>query len=331
MSEPEASSSTGDPETGVDLSIVICLYFEEDCVEECIRRLHEELDGHDLTYEVVFVDDGSRDRTVEIVERIARLDPRLKLIVLSRNHGKPAAVTAGIAHASGRAVLLMDPDLQDPPDRIVDFYRTLGEGYDLVLGVREGRRDRLSTRLGSKAFWGLLGWMTGLEIPPNLAVMRIFSRRFARELLRYGERVRFIEGIFMVIGLPRTTLSIEHRERFAGSSKFTLAKKVRLAVDAILAFSDRPIQLTVACGLVLLAFSGLYGVYLFARTLFFGIGLLGWTSTILVVLFLGSVQILLLGIIGNYVGRIYTEAKARPIYTVDRRIHYPSGPAEQEP
>ncbi|MEM9554774.1 MAG: glycosyltransferase family 2 protein [Acidobacteriota bacterium] len=326
---------TSDGAVAVDLSLVIALYFEEECIDECIRRIREELDGREvggrpLRYEVVFVDDGSQDRTVEKVAHHAADDSRLKLVVLSRNHGKPAAVTAGVAHARGRWILTMDPDLQDPPDRILDFYRTAEDGgFDLVLGLREDRRDPWTTRLFSRLFWSILNGLTGLRVPSNLAVMRLFSHRFGAELLRYRERVRFIEGLQMSIGMPRTTLRIEHRERFAGTSKFTFKRRIRLAVDAILAFSDRPLQLTTGCGLVFLALSLLYGVYLFVRKLVFGIGLLGWTSTMLAVLLMGSIQIILLGIIGSYVGRLYTESKARPVYTVMRRINLGAPPDER--
>lgn len=308
---------------------MIALYFEEDCIDECIRRLREELDGR-IDYEIVFVDDGSRDRTVELVERHALDDPRIKLVTLSRNHGKPAAVTAGVAHASGRYLLTMDPDLQDPPERILDFHReAVDGGFDLVLGLRQDRRDPWTTRALSRAFWGVLNGLTGLEVPPRLAVMRLFSRRFAREMLRYGERVRFIEGLQLSIGLPRTTLEIEHRERFAGDSKFSLRRRLQLAFDAVTAFSDRPLQLASSFGFSLLVLTSIYGLYLFVRRLVFGIGMLGWTSTMLAVLLIGSIQIILLGVLGTYVGRIYTEAKARPIYTVDRRINVDPPPAER--
>ncbi len=304
-----------------DLSLIVALYYEEECVAEFIRRIREALDGEPISYEIVFVDDGSTDRTVEIVEDHAADDQRIKLIALSRNHGKEAAVTAGIAHATGSYLMMMDPDLQDPPEKIMDFYRKIHEGYDLVFGVREGRRDSLATRLFSRLFWAFLNGLTGLDIPKDLAVMRIFNRRFADEFLRYGERVRFIEGIFMYIGLKRTTLTIEHRERFAGTSKFTLKRKIKLATNAIIAFSDRPVQLTITAGLAMLAGSLAYGLFIFVRKFAFGVGLTGWTSTVLIVLFTGSLQLILLGIIGNYVGRLYTEVKERPLYTVGQRVN----------
>ncbi|MEM6795399.1 MAG: glycosyltransferase family 2 protein [Acidobacteriota bacterium] len=307
------------PEESPELSLVIALYNEEACLDELMKQVRATLDPEPWDYEIVFIDDGSADRTVAMAAGFAEDDSRVKLLELSRNHGKAAAVTAGIAHARGRYVLMMDPDLQDPAESIPEFHREIQKGYELVFGIRSGRQDPWATRLASKLFWIVLNGMTGLKIPPNLAVMRIMSRRFADEVARYGERVRFIEGLFMVIGLPRTTLEIEHRDRFAGESKFTWRRRLRLAVDAILAFSDRPIRWTTATGFFLLGSSLVYGAYLFFRKLLFGIGLTGWTSTTLLILFIGSIQIILLGVLGSYVGRLYTEIKARPIYTVARR------------
>lgn len=309
-----------------DLSLIVALYFEEECVAEFVARIRDALDAAPLSYEIVFVDDGSQDRTVEIVRAHAVEDERIKLVELSRNHGKEAAVTAGIAHASGRYLLMMDPDLQDPPDRILDFYAKIQEGFDLVFGVREVRNDSLINILFSKLFWAFLNGLTGLKIPKNLAVMRIFTRRFGEEFLRYEERVRFIEGIFMSIGMRRTTLQVENHQRFAGTSKFNFRRKIGLALDAIIAFSDRPIQVTVGTGLALLVGTLSYGAWTFVRKVFFDVGLSGWTSTILIVMFIGSIQIILLGIIGNYVGRLYTETKRRPIYTVMRRTNLGEAP-----
>lgn len=309
--------------TRPDLSLVIALYFEEESVEELVRRIRQELDAKDLVYEIVFVDDGSEDRTVPLVEGLAAADGRIKLIQLSRNHGKEAAVTAGIEHAEGRAILMMDPDLQDPPDRILDFVRKLDEGYDLVFGVRQRKADTFLNSLFSRAFWSCLNVLTGLDIPKDLAVMRIFNRRFRREFLRYTERVRFIEGIFISIGMRRATLSIEHYERFAGSSKFNLRRRVTLALNAIIAFSDRPIQLVVGTGMALLGVALAAGLYLFVRKFVFDIGLSGWTSLTLTILGIGGFQLMMLGIIGNYVGKIYAEVKGRPVYAVLSTLNLP--------
>lgn len=306
------------------LSLIVALYFEEECVQEFVRRVREALDSSGVSYEIVFADDGSRDRTVALVEAMAAADSRIKLLVLSRNHGKEAALTAAIHHARGEYLVMMDPDLQDPPERILDFYRAIREDEcDLVWGVRKEYSTSWTSRLGSRLFWAVLNGFTGLPIPHDLAVMRIFNRAFAEEFMRYGERVRFIEGIFMSVGMRQTTLPVENHPRFAGRSKFDWRRRIRLAVNAILAFSDRPLQLSVSIGLMMLAGSFAYGIYAFLRRLVWGIGLTGWTSTVIFVLFVGGIQVVLLGIIGNYVGRIYTEVKQRPIFAIRKKVNLP--------
>lgn len=306
-----------------DISLIVALYYEEDCVEEFVRSVRAELDHTELSYEIVFTDDGSTDRTIEIVQGMAAADDRIKLVQLARNYGKEVAVTAGIEHARGEYLLMMDVDLQDPPDRIVDFYHKIreGEGHDIVFGIRERKNDTFLRSLFSQFFWWFLNTLTGLKIPTGLAVMRIFNRKFAAEFLRFSERIRFIEGIFVSIGLRQTTMLIENRERFAGVSKFNFSRRMKLAVNAILAFSNRPLEVATGFGLSMLGLTTLTGIYFLSRRLFFGIGMQGWTSLTLFVLFMGSIQIILLGIMGNYVGRIYTESKARPLYSVQQRIN----------
>jgi len=315
--EPSAETVSPPP----DLSLVVALYFEEECVEEFVRQVRSNLDPTRLTYEIVFVDDGSTDRTVELASALAADDPRIKLIVLTRNHGKAAAVSAGIARSQGRYVILMDPDLQDPPDRIVDFYEQIEKGYDVVYGIRLQKSDTWLNTVLSDLFWSFLRTLTGLDIPKGLAVMRIFNRKFADEFLRYPERVRFIEGIFIDIGMRRAVLPVENRERFAGTSKFNFRQRIRLAVNAIIAFSDRPLRLSVTAGMLLLLSSTLGAGYLLLRKLVFGVGLTGWTSTILAIMFVGGLNALLLGIVGTYLGRLYTEVKARPLYRIQNTVN----------
>ena len=305
-----------------DISLIVALYYEQECVEEYVRQVRLCLDEEDVSYEIVFTDDGSQDRTIPIVEALAKEDPRIKLVQLARNYGKEVAVTAGIEHASGEYMIMMDVDLQDPPDRIMDFYRKIQEGYDLVFGIRKKRNAALVTRLLSKLFWASLNVMTGLKIPVGISVMRIFNRKFREEFLRHKESVRFIEGLFVSIGLRQTTLPVENRERFAGTTKFNLHKRIKLAINAMLAFSDRPLEIGTGLGMFMVACSSLSGVYFLVRKLVFDLGLSGWTSTVLFIMFIGGVHSILLGIIGAYIGRIYTEVKSRPLYGVQRRLNF---------
>lgn len=315
-----------------DLSLIVALYFEEECVEEYVKQVRAELDHRDVEYEIVFVDDGSEDKTVPLVLALAAEDQRIKLVQLGRNYGKEVAVTAGIEHASGEFMVMMDVDLQDPPNRIMDFYDKInaGDGHDLVFGIRDARKDSILNRMLSFVFWRVLNIMTGLKIPAGLSVMRIFNRHFAEEFLENRERIRFIEGLFVFVGMRQTTMAVEHQERFAGKSKFNARKKVKLAANAILAFSDRPLEMSTTFGLFMFGGSLAASAFYLGRKLFFGIGMTGWTSTTLFILFLGSVQLLLLGIIGMYVGRIYTEVKARKLYTVLRYANLPGAKSEAE-
>lgn len=310
-----------DSESPPKLSIVTAVFYEEECVPEFVRQIRLNLESEKLSYEIVFVDDGSGDRTVELIEAYASADHRIKLVQLSRNKGKEIALTAGIEHARGDCIMFMDPDLQDPPEAIGAFVRKLDEGYDLVFGVREQKADTFLNTLFSKLFWLVLNNLTGLDIPKNLAVMRVFNRKFAEAFLRYPERIRFIEGVFMHIGLRRAVFVIPNRPRFAGHSKFNISRKMRLAFNAILAFSDRPLKMTVVLGAVMCALSGGYAIHAALQKLVFDVGLSGWTSMIVAIIFFGGIQTILLGLVGLYVGRIYTEVKARPHYVLQKKLN----------
>ena len=298
------------------LSLVVPVYFEEECVTEFTDQVQRVLDPMELRYEIVFVDDGSTDRTCEIIRGKALSDHRIKLIEFSYNHGKQAAVTAGIRHARGDYLLYMDPDLQDPPAEIPRIIEELAQGYDVVYGIRREKRDSLLNRLYSRAFWWILRKFTGLPIPPGLAVMRIFNRRFADTFLQYGEQNRFIEGIFMHIGMRSSTLMIEQAPRFSGVSKFNLRRKLNLAMDAILDFSEIPLKSTVKIGIFLsfLGFASIIGVA--ALKLLGLVNQAGWASILSLSLLAFGAQLFFLGIIALYVGRIYRETKGRPLYSI---------------
>ena len=298
------------------LSLVVPVYFEEECVTEFIEQVQRVLDPMTLSYEIVFVDDGSTDRTCEIIRDKAHADERIKLIEFSYNHGKQAAVTAGIRHARGDYLLYMDPDLQDPPDEIPRFLAKIEEGYDLVFGIRGEKKDSLVNRLMSSVFWSTLDKFTGLKIPKGLAVMRIFNRRFADQFLLYGEQNRFIEGIFMHVGMKRTTLTIRQQERFAGVSKFNFRRKMDLAFDAILDYSELPLKLAVRLGvsLSLLGFLAIVVVAVLKLTLVNFQA--GWASLSSILLMGFGIQLFFIGIAALYIGKLYREVKGRPLFSI---------------
>lgn len=304
------------------LSLVVPVYHEEECVARFIEETVAELTKLAVRYEIVFVDDGSTDRTCEIIKAHARDNRAIKLVELSYNHGKAFAVTAGIAFAAGDYLLYMDPDLQDPPQEIGRFLGKIREGYDLVFGVREAKRDTLLNRLFSKLFWFILDVFTGLKLPRPLAVMRIFNRKFADKFLEYRESTRFIEGIFKHIGMKQTTITIAQRERFAGVSKFNLQRKLKLAFDAIFDFSELPLQLAIRLGVLLVVFSITCGMTIIVLRLFFLDFYLGWPSLFVSLVFVFGVQLFFLGMIGRYVGTIYREVKARPLFSVRETTNF---------
>lgn len=298
------------------LSLVVPVYYEADCIDQFLRETKDALSRLPIRYEIVFVDDGSGDETVAKILAYAANDPAIKLVEFSYNQGKAAAATAGIRYASGDYLLYMDPDLQDPPEEIGRFLAEIQKGYDLVFGIRREKRDNLPNRVMSGIFWATLNRFTGLQVPTGLAVMRIFNREFADRFLAYGEQNRFIEGIFMHVGMRRTTIEIHQRDRFAGVSKFNFRRKMGLAFDAILDYSEVPLRMAMRLGLLLslaslLAIAGIIILRLLQVDF-----PAGWSSMISALTFAFGVQLFFIGIAAVYIGRIYRESKQRPLFSV---------------
>lgn len=298
------------------LSLVVPVYYEAECIDQFIKEVRAALAQIPVRHEIVFVDDGSGDSTVEKIRGYARLDDRIKLVEFSYNHGKQAAVTAGIHYATGDYLLYMDPDLQDPPEEIGRFVAEIEKGFDLVFGIRREKRDQWVNRFLSAIFWSTLNRFTGLQLPKGLAVMRIFSRAFADRFLAYGEQNRFIEGMFMHVGMKRTNLEIEQRERFAGRSKFNFRRKMALAFDAILDFSETPLRLAIKMGLAL-SFASMLAILAIVTMKFMDLNFqAGWPSLISVLMLGFGVQLFFIGIAALYIGRTYRESKRRPLFSV---------------
>jgi glycosyltransferase involved in cell wall biosynthesis len=298
------------------ISLVVPVYYEQEVILQFLKETKEELEKLSVNYEYVFVDDGSKDKTVEIIKEQAILDDRIKLVVFSYNHGKASAVSAAIAHATGDYLLYMDPDLQDPPIEISRFYEEIEKGYDLVWGIRKEKMDSFLNKQFSKIFWGTLNKFTGLNIPKGIAVMRMFNREFADEFLKYNETNRFIEGIFINISKNWTTIEIGQRERFAGTSKFNFKRKMQLAFDAIFDFSELPLKMTVKFGMALVVL-GIIGLFaLLISKLFFINFQAGWPSIIATIIIVFGMQLFFIGIVSLYIGRIYKEVKKRPLYSI---------------
>jgi len=303
------------------LSLVVPVYQEQEVVLQFLKETKFELDNLPIEYEYIFVDDGSNDNTVEILRKEAIIDSRIKLVIFSYNHGKASAVSAAIAHATGDYLLYMDPDLQDPPSEIPKFLEEIQKGYDLVWGIRKEKIDSFINQMFSKVFWGTLNKFTPLNIPNGIAVMRMFNREFANEFLKYNEANRFIEGIFMAISKNWTTIEINQRERFAGTSKFNFKRKMQLALGAIFDFSELPLKMTIKLGMILILL-GILGLFvLLISKLYLVEFQLGWPSIIASIIIVFGLQMFFMGIISLYVGRIYKEVKHRPLYSIKDKIN----------
>lgn len=298
------------------LSIVVPAFNEEENLERLAEKVLEHGPRSGCEIELIVVDDGSSDRTPEILARLSSEDPRIRYVQLSRNFGQQAAICAGLDSARGDLIAMLDADLQDPPELIPELVAKIDEGHDLVFGVRQGRKDPLLTRIYSSLFWATLRWLSGFKIPKNLSVMRIFNRRFLEEFKRFPERQKFIEGIFMWIGMRRTTHPIPHRPRHAGATKYNFRKKMRLAIDALTGFSDRPLTVAIGVGLLLTAIGLGFMTYVSIGQIVFDTYAQGWVSQFSIVLLVGGIQMLFLGVLGKYIGRLFYESKQRPQYIV---------------
>ncbi|WP_247869515.1 glycosyltransferase family 2 protein [Herbaspirillum sp. ST 5-3] len=312
------------------LSVVVPCFNEEEVIGETTKRLRlfcAEL--QDLDVELIFVDDGSRDRTRQLLKGFALEDPRIKIIGFARNFGHQIAVTAGIDAAKGDAVVLIDADLQDPPEVIHEMVAKWREGFDVVYGTRTERLGESAfKRATARGFYRVLNRLSDIPIPLDTGDFRLMSRDVVDTLRAMPERDRFIRGMVSWVGFKQIALPYKRGERFAGESKYPLRKMLRFATDGILSFSTKPLQISVAMGMfsASLALLGIFYV-LFLR-LFTSIWVEGWTAIMIAVLFMGGVQLISVGILGEYVGRIYNEIKNRPLYVVQEYLGFEkSGPA----
>ena len=312
------------------ISIVVPVYNEEENIAHFVQSVTTVMEQLPYTYEMLFIDDGSRDRSREILLELGTRDPRVQSIFLARNSGHQLALTCGIDHAEGDAVITMDGDLQHPPELLPVLLAKWEEGYDIVQTVRlttEGAS--LFKRLTSKYYYRLLNALSDVEIQEGGSDFRLMDRKAVLALRRYREHARFIRGIVGAMGFRRTTVEFVAHERFAGRSKFSLHKMISFALDGILAYSVQPLRVAFYAGVL----SALLAVLLFLHVLFetlSGVTVPGWSTIVVCSLFFGGMQMMLLGICGEYIARILQEVKNRPLYLIACDNRHRRGQREEE-
>ena len=304
---------------GPTLSVVVPLFNEADVVYELHRRLKYAMDGLGLDWEVVYVNDGSRDTTLQQLETLRASAPEVALVNLSRNFGKEIATTAGLDHARGQAVIVMDGDLQDPPELIPKLVAAWHDGADMVYAQRCMRQgETWLKKVTASLFYRLMRLLGDVPLPSDVGDFRLMSRRVVDALLLLREQHRFMKGLFAWVGFPTVAVTYVREPRAAGKTKWNYWKLWNLAIEGITSFSVAPLKLATYLGLATAVFAALFAGQLVVRTLLFGNPVAGYPSLMAVVMFLGGVQLITLGIIGEYLGRVFNETKQRPLYLVER-------------
>lgn len=306
------------------LSIVIPMYCEEAVVSECYNRLKNmsiTLDGY--SYELIFINDGSKDKTLELLQEIAKKDKNVKVISFSRNFGHQCAVTAGIKYVTGDAVVIIDADLQDPPELIPEMLKLWEDGNDVIYAKRKTRKGESRFKLlTASMFYKTLNALSDVEIPQNTGDFRLVDRKVIDIINSMPEHNKFLRGLFSWVGFKQVPLEYERKERFAGKTKYPFNKMLKLALDGIISFSTKPLKVVGGLGICSLFISFLLLVYVIIAYIFKFSGLTaGWTSIMVAITFFAGVQLLSIWVMSEYIARIYEESKKRPQYIVDKEIN----------
>ena len=306
------------------ISIVVPVKDEENGIRPFVERVSEVLGQVSKgEWEILFVDDGSTDETIAAIAAAHYREPRVRALSLSRNFGKEAAISAGLEHARGQAVVPMDVDMQDPPEVLIEMVAKWREGYEMVFGVRRNRAsDSLPKRLTAGLYYRAHNWVSNDKIPENAGDFRLLDRKVVDAIRTLPERNRFMKGLFAWAGFRQTAVEYDRVERTVGSTKFNYWKLWTLALDGITSASTAPLRIWSYVGAMIAFLAMCYAVFITSRTLLFGVDMPGYASIMVSVLFLGGVQLISLGILGEYVGRILTETKQRPLYVIRDRIGF---------
>lgn len=305
------------------VSLVIPCYNEAGNIKKLYQKILEQMEQLDVDYELIFVDDGSTDGTFEIIELMSRSNSKIKSISFSRNFGHQSAIIAGLDYCKGDCVIMMDADLQHPPELIPEMIGYWEKGYEIVSTIRKDSNDEsLFKRLTSKGFYKLINIISKTKIEAGSADFRLLDRKVIDSFKEIGEYSIFIRGMVNWIGFKSIQIEYKPNERFSGTSKYSLKKMISFALDGITSFSSAPLQISMIFGLFISFLSFLYLIYALYIRLFTNQALEGWTSIIISILFIGGIQLISIGILGEYVSKIFYEVKRRPRYLVSKKIGF---------
>jgi len=301
----------------VHLSIVIPVYKAEACMHELHQRLLAAIEPLTTDFECIFVEDCGGDQSWQLICDITQADPRFKGIQFSRNFGQHYGITAGLDYCSGDWIVVMDCDLQDAPEEIPNLYHKAQEGFDVVLARRRNRQDKTGKKFSSQLFFKLFNYLTDMNYDPSVGNFRIISRKVVNNCKSMRENLRFFPGMIEWMGFSSTTIDVKHGKRSAGESSYTFGKLLNLATNTIIAYSDKPLRMSIKFGFSIAVLALFFGVSLLIYAIFFNVPITGWSSLIISLYFLGGIIIANLGIIGIYLGKTFDESKKRPLYIIN--------------
>ena len=306
------------------ISVIVPMYYEEKVAEECYNRLTNVLKNiKDYEYEIIVINDGSKDKTLEILEKLAQNDEKLKVISFTRNFGHQAAVTAGLKHVTGDAIVIIDADMQDPPELIPKMLKLWEDGNEIIYGKRKTREGETAFKLlTAKMFYNTLNALSDVEIPKDTGDFRLVDRKVVDTINLLPEHNKFLRGLFSWVGYKQTPFEYERKERYAGKTKYSLKKMLKLASDGIISFSNKPLKIVGGLGIISIIISICILIYALLSYIFKLNNLSsGWTSLMVAITFFAGVQLLSMWIMSEYIGRIYDETKQRPQYIIDKKIN----------
>ena len=306
------------------ISLIIPMYYEENVAKECYKRIKKCLNSiKEYEQEIIFINDGSKDKTLEILEEIAQNDKVVKVISFSRNFGHQAAVTAGLQEVTGDAIVIIDADLQDPPELIPEMLKLWEDGNEVIYGKRKAREGESVFKLfTAKMFYKTLNALSDVEIPKDTGDFRLVDRKVVDTVNQLPEHNKFLRGLFSWVGYKQVSFEYERQKRFAGETKYPLKKMLKLASDGIISFSTKPLKILGGIGIIAIIISIIVLIYALISYIFKLNSLsAGWTSIIVTVTFFSGVQLVSLWIMSEYIGRIYDETKQRPQYIIDKKIN----------